>query len=127
MRKIIFIILTILIFSSLYSGTFRWNLSNEDFYFQIKKFYEYDLLIIQNGFYIFNPGSPSLPSVSMQFSLPITSRVISAKIENPLWVKIGEYNIMPSQPNIPIGEEAIFFQKMNMFIHLISSFQLILL
>jgi len=97
-----------LLFTNSYAGIINFNVDNDISKLSFSEIYSYNYISFDNSDNYFEHGEPSLPSVSLFYSLPTTSEIISAEITNENWVLVGKYNIMPTQKSIPFGSEFYF-------------------
>jgi len=111
MKKTYLFVLLSLFSTCLISGTKYWDVRHEVNQVIFSEYKGYDNLFINGGRSFFPSGSPSLPSISLMFSIPSTSKLISVSIEDDKWITLGSYNILPTQPPTPYGLELEFVSE----------------
>ena len=97
---------------SLYSGQISWNIGNDRNEFKLLYFDQYTI-IEGSGHPVFPIGAPDLPGVILHFSIPPSATITSVTITDEQWIPLGQYQLFPRQPDVPIGIEPIMVGKNN--------------
>jgi hypothetical protein len=78
------------------------DFSVEDFSFE--KIMGFDLVSLNQGSHLAQPGEPMLPYKEIRIALPAGMRVTGVQVVNTSWEEIpGEFDVYPSQPPRRIG------------------------
>ncbi|MGC9366725.1 MAG: C25 family cysteine peptidase [bacterium] len=89
---------------NLYAGIMVFDLNHDSREITVENIGEFQLVLWGDASNQNAPGSPALPIVTKGYLIPPTSRVIGVEIQNPVWVDLGKFNIMPSQQPTPVGQ-----------------------
>ncbi|MBN1149831.1 hypothetical protein JXA84_01265, partial [candidate division WOR-3 bacterium] len=102
MKACIFVFIAFVLPTYITSGNINWQIENSFSDFDVVSSV-YGDVIIYSGNSVMPTGHPDLPGETMRFSLPSGAHVISAVLEDQEWSVLGNYDILPRQPDVPLS------------------------
>ncbi|MBN1151505.1 T9SS type A sorting domain-containing protein [candidate division WOR-3 bacterium] len=98
----------ILAFYSLTAGQLVFDFSIDRSDFNLISIGERSLIQMEDGMASSEKGSPFLPSLKINYSIPSRSVVRDVVVEDAEWIYLGNYRIFPSQGYVRLDENFVF-------------------